>query len=150
MFDELEKYKKKNHFFLTAKDNLNEVCNAPDKPGVYIVYALAKGKIDLVYIGSTKSQPVETKENAQGKKKISTVIVNNLSDQILGNAFSQNKSRRVAWTTKIAREKLDGLDIYWYVTMDKNNNDLPEDVERVLMQTFIHLYGTLPKWNVLQ
>ena len=51
MFDGLNKYKS-DHFFLNLNDNLMLVCNAPtDKSGVYIVYALAKGKIDLIYVG---------------------------------------------------------------------------------------------------
>lgn len=51
MLDHLNKYKS-NHFFFKPDDNLMEVCNAPtDKSGVYVVYALAKGKIELIYIG---------------------------------------------------------------------------------------------------
>ena len=52
MFDELNKYKHNDHFFFKPTDNLNSVCNAPtDKSGVYIIYALKNGKIELIYIG---------------------------------------------------------------------------------------------------
>jgi len=51
MFDELQRYKQKNHFFFKPTDGMREICNAPtDKSGVYIVYALKNGKIELIYI----------------------------------------------------------------------------------------------------
>ena len=54
MFDELRKYKNNNHFFFSEKDDLKSVCNAPkNKSGVYIVYELKNGKIEMVYIGSS-------------------------------------------------------------------------------------------------
>lgn len=50
MFDELTKYKHNDHFFFEAKQKLSEVCNAPtDKSGVYIIYKLARGKVEMVY-----------------------------------------------------------------------------------------------------
>lgn len=52
MFDELQKYSNNNHFFVKQNDNLKDVCNAPsDQSGVYIAYALKKGKVELIYIG---------------------------------------------------------------------------------------------------
>jgi len=52
MFDEPAKYKYSDHFFFTINDSLIEVCNAPtNKSGIYIVYALKDGQIELVYIG---------------------------------------------------------------------------------------------------
>ena len=52
MFDELNKYEDNDHFFFEANNELATVCNAPtDKVGVYLVYALERGKINLVYIG---------------------------------------------------------------------------------------------------
>jgi hypothetical protein len=54
MFDKLTKYKNNNHFFFTVKEKLEDVCNAPkDKSGIYLVYELKNGKIELVYIGSS-------------------------------------------------------------------------------------------------
>ncbi|MBL0053017.1 MAG: hypothetical protein IPP29_16660 [Bacteroidetes bacterium] len=34
-------------------------------------------------------------------------------------------------------KNIDGLDIYWFVTMDKTNNDLPGYVEGLLMQVIL-------------
>jgi len=38
MFDELTIYKQNGHFFFQPREKLTEVCNAPDKPGMYIIY----------------------------------------------------------------------------------------------------------------
>ncbi len=54
MFDELKKYKTNNHFSFDGDNPLVEVCNAPKYgSGVYVVYALTKGKVKLLYIGSS-------------------------------------------------------------------------------------------------
>ena len=38
MFEELEKYKSKDHFFFSASEELGKVCNAPKNGvGIYIV-----------------------------------------------------------------------------------------------------------------
>ncbi|MDP9230928.1 MAG: hypothetical protein M3O67_09700 [Bacteroidota bacterium] len=51
MFDELTKYKHNDHFFFEATQKLPVVCNTPtDKSGVYIIYKLAREKVELIYI----------------------------------------------------------------------------------------------------
>ncbi|MEJ7558198.1 MAG: hypothetical protein WKF66_07805 [Pedobacter sp.] len=53
MFDELSKYKKNGHFFFQADDQLAKVSNVPkDFEGIYLIYALERGRINLVYINS--------------------------------------------------------------------------------------------------
>lgn len=67
MFDELTKYKHNDHFFFEATQKIREVCNAPtDKSGLYTIYKLAKGKIELIYIGSSgqNNKNGTIKENA--------------------------------------------------------------------------------------
>jgi len=44
-------------------------------------------------------------------------------------------------------ENIDGLDIYWFVTMDASHNDLPGYVEGLIMQRFFEVHGRLPEWN---
>ncbi len=52
MFDELNKYKQHDHFFFKPADRLSEVCNAPNNSsGIYLINALEKGKVNLIYIG---------------------------------------------------------------------------------------------------
>jgi hypothetical protein len=53
MFDELNKYKKNGHFFFQPDDQLTKVSNVPkDFIGIYLIYALERGRINLVYTGS--------------------------------------------------------------------------------------------------
>jgi hypothetical protein len=64
MFEQLEKYKSNGHFFFEEKDDLNNVCNASKNGiGVYLVYALKKGKTELIYIGSSGEN--KTRRNYQ-------------------------------------------------------------------------------------
>lgn len=52
MFDELSKYKQKDHFFFKPTDSLSEVCNAPrDKSGVYLVHALSGEELRSFILG---------------------------------------------------------------------------------------------------
>ena len=52
MFDELKRYKQQGHFFFKPTDKLALVCTAPNFcSGLYLVNALEKGKVNLVYIG---------------------------------------------------------------------------------------------------
>ena len=130
MFDEIKKYKNNGHFFFQKGDKLMEVSkDVPDLPGVYYILRLSKGKIDLVYIGKsgiiTQSGVFED-QLLQGR-------INNKSNRI---------KRQEYFEQKILEDKIDGLDIYWYVTMDKNN-DLPGYVEGLLMQRYFDLHGKL-------
>lgn len=52
MFDETTKYKEQVHFFFESGNNPVVVSNkVPNKPGIYYILRLAKGKFDSVYIG---------------------------------------------------------------------------------------------------
>ena len=147
MFDELNKYKINDHFFLRQTDTLLQACNAPDSSkgifisGVYIVYALAKGKINMVYIGRSgeKGQDGEINNRKAG--------CGGLRDSIISGKDSDKVARRKSWLTLMKAEDIEALDVYWYVTYDGINKDFPEDVERVLLQHFINIYGELPRWN---
>lgn len=125
MFDELKKYKEKDHFFLRANDDLNVVCNAPSKNGVYLIYSLNRGRIELIYIGCTDI----------------TTDTPGLNDQIT--------SREKFLKTKIKEEGSDALDIYWYVTDTTKKNDNPKEIEVKILQRHITVFQTLPRWNKL-
>lgn len=134
MFSELEKYSQ-DHFFFKKGDRLSIASkDVTNLPGVYYVLRLAKGKIDIVYIG-----------------KSGTILQNgDFKDQLLRSRINnkqENMKRQDYFDEKIETEKIDALDIYWFVTMDDNNNDLPGYVEGFLMQQHFDLYGTLPEWN---
>jgi hypothetical protein len=135
MFDEIKKYKNNGHFFFKKGDRLADVSGqVPELPGVYYIIRLAKGRIDLVYIG---------------KSGIMTQS-DNIKEQLLKGRINKKQEglkHQDFFDQKMVEEKIDGLDIYWFVTMDKTNNDLPGYVEGLLMQRHFEVYGKLPLWN---
>jgi len=135
MFDELEKYKNNGHFFFEKGKALTEVTkDVPNEAGVYIIYKLAGGKIELVYIGKSGTM----NQNGTFKEQKLRKRLNNKQDGVTRQDYFENK---------IATENIDALDIYWYVTFDKNSQDLPAYVEGILLQRYFEIYGALPPWN---
>lgn len=135
MFDELEKYDNKGHFFFEKGKSLTEVSKeVPNEAGVYVIYKLAGGKIELVYIGKSGTM----NQNGTFKEQKLRKRLNNKQDGVKRQEYFENK---------IEAENIDALDIYWYVTFDKNNQDLPAYVEGVLLQHYFEVYGELPAWN---
>jgi hypothetical protein len=135
MFDEVRKYKNNGHFFLRRGGLLAEESKAvPELPGVYFIMRLARGHVELVYIGKSGT----IKQDMTFKNQLLKSSINGKQEGIKSQDFFDNK---------MTRENIDALDIYWFVTMDKSNNDLPGYVEGLLMQRFYELYGRLPEWN---
>jgi hypothetical protein len=135
MFSETKKYKNKGHFFFQKGDTLTNVSkDVPDLPGVYYILKLAKGKIDLVYIGKSGILRQDGTFGDQLLKK----RINNSHDGM---------SRQNFFDRKMQEEYIDGLDIYWFVTFGEKNQDLPGYVEGLLMQRHFEAHGTLPSWN---
>src|SRR5438445_4443244 len=91
MFDELKKYKLADHFFFSPTDNFGQVCNAPtDKSGVYIIYSLKGGRIELIYIG--RSGEIK----ADGSLFIRTAGLGGLKDRLVnGKQFSEPRRNSV-------------------------------------------------------
>jgi len=140
MFDQLKKYRAKGHFFFKSTDSLEEVCNAPDdRDGVYLVYELKNGAVDLVLIGASaeKIPDYAIKEGLLGLK---TAIIS-------GSESEWKKPRKQAWPIKMLSENIDALDIYWWVTYNGNRGDHPEDVKRSLFRVHKKIFGELPRWN---
>lgn len=139
MFDELEKYKSNGHFFFTGKDDLNIVCNAPkDGIGVYVVYALKGGRIELIYIGSS-GKIMQNGDFKTGSGGLFDTLIH-------GKQFGD--ARKKTWKEQLISENIEALDIYWYETFDKKNRDLPNFVKGLLIQLFYDIHGSLPKWNL--
>jgi len=139
MFDDLDKYTQKNHFFFTATDLLENVCNAPvNKNGVYIIYELKNGRVDLIYIGSS------------GKILSNGVIktrIGGIRDRIINGHQFGKVQRKKSWPVKMLSENIDALDIYWWITYDESFKDCPMKVEDILLNKYLSIYGRLPKWN---
>jgi hypothetical protein len=135
MFDETRKYKNNGHFFFKKGDSLKQLSkNVPDLPGVYYIVRLSRGRIELVYID--KSGTIEQK--GQFKDLGLKGRINSKLDGI---------ERQDFFETRILKEDIDALDIYWFVTFDTKSKDLPGFVEGLLIQRFFEIHGRLPLWN---
>jgi hypothetical protein len=142
MFDELDSYKDWGHFFLKSGDKLKTVCNAPsDKSGVYVVYALKKGRIELVYIGSSG------KMNKDGTMFVRKSGLGGIKDRLVNGHQFGKMPRRISWPYMLEIENIEALDVYWYVTHSDKINDCPVVVENMLLSRYSEVYGSLPRWN---
>jgi len=138
MFDELNKYKTNGHFFFNPTDSLEEACNAPDdKDGVYIVYELKNGRVDMVYIGTSGIYGTAyPKDGLFGLKK-----------SVINGIPSENETRTQLWPIKMLSENIVALDIYWYVTYKGNLKDHPASLQSMLLYKYLDIYGEFPRWN---
>jgi hypothetical protein len=132
MFDELKKYKTNGHFFLKPEGNLESVCNAPKNTnGIYIIYELKRGHINLVFIGSSGML-----QNNGTLKKYSSLFES-----------INNEAQQMSWIKRMKQEKTDALDIYWYETFNQKIKDVPSFIKALLLKIHIDIYGQLPSWN---
>ncbi|MCY7310619.1 MAG: hypothetical protein LH619_07565 [Chitinophagaceae bacterium] len=138
MFNELNKYKQKGHFFFKHDDNLSAVCNAPkDCSGIYLIYALEKGNVNLIYIGISgrtgkDGNIIHRKDGLRGRF-------------LTGKQFGG--LRKTTWPVKIKLDDIEALDIYWFVTHGSQNKDLPRYLEIALLKKFHSINGCFPRWN---
>jgi hypothetical protein len=138
MFDETKKYKRNDHFFLRSVDDLGVSCNAPkNSNGIFIVYELVRGRINLVFIGSSG----KIQNNGLPRK------TENLYSEIVNAPQLGDLPRKLAWIKKLKDDKADGLDIYWYETFNDKSKDIPSFVVALLLQRYFDMYGRLPEWN---
>jgi hypothetical protein len=136
MFDEIKKYANNGHFFFKKGDNLKQVINrVPDLPGVYYIVRLSNGRVELVYIGKSGTIQQNGQFNDHG-------LHGRLNSKQEGINFQDY------FESRILKENIDALDIYWFVTFDKKSGDLPGFVEGILIQRFFEIHGRLPLWNM--
>ncbi|MBC8226837.1 MAG: hypothetical protein H8E74_06820 [Gammaproteobacteria bacterium] len=125
MFQEPKDYTDNDHFFFEAEQELEQVCNAPkEKDGVFKVLELRNGRINLVYIGYS--------------------ISGDLFKEIVNGDHFTMQPRKTAWTHQMIKDRTDALDIYWYVTPNKETAK-KESVH--MLKDFLENTGKLPKWN---
>lgn len=138
MFNELEKYIKKGNFIFNSNDKLSVVCTAPNHcSGIYLIYALTNGKKELIYIGIS------------GRKGIDGNIIHR-KDGLRGRFLTGKQfgdRRQITWPKQMHTDKIEALDIHWYVTHGEFDKDIPRDLEVKLLNKFRETYGVLPKWN---
>ncbi|MDZ4070817.1 MAG: hypothetical protein U1C70_03235 [Sediminibacterium sp.] len=135
MFDEIKKYENSGHFFFKKGDILSIASKEiPNLPGVYYIIKIAKERIELVYIGKSGTMRQDGNFGDQMLKR----RINNKYDGV---------KRQQYFDQKLQEEKIEALDIYWFVTYDEKHMDLPGYVEGLLLQRFFEVHGTLPPWN---
>jgi len=138
MFDQLDKYKKHGHFIFKPADNLAAVCTAPSKcSGIYLIYALQKGKVTLIYIGIS------------GRKGLNGEILHR-KDGLRGRFLTGKQFgalRKHTWPAKMKLENIEALDIHWYVTYGSTNADFPGELEMKFLHQYKDIYGEPPRWN---
>ncbi len=138
MFDDLRNYSKSDHFFFSNDDPLGDVCNAPKSgSGIYLVYALSHGRIELLYIGSSG------KMQRNGKFKHRK---GGLYDRIV-NGKQFDDTRKTSWPRIMSTEQIEALDVYWYETYNNLVQDIPAYTEGILIQRHYEINGKLPRWN---
>ena len=125
MFQEPKDYIDDGHFFFEAEQELEDVCNVPkEKNGVFKVLELRNGRINLVYIGYSSS--------------------GDLFNEIVNGGHFTNQSRKTSWTQQMNKDRTDALDIYWYVSHNKEKAK-KESVQ--MLKDFLENTGKFPKWN---
>lgn len=141
MFDQLHKYKENDNFFLTPETDLESQCNAPkDKSGVFLVVELKYGRIDFVYIGSTDMNIEESSAPGEVPSLFDTIV----------NGIQFGNPRKISYKEKLINDKVDGYDIYWYVTINETIKDSPAMVKDKILKFYKGIYGKLPRWNRVQ
>ena len=138
MYKELEKFKVTNSFLFSPEDSLEQVCNASEGCGVFLVYDLTTAK-ELIMLGSTG-----TVQN-NGTLKIKN---GGLSDKIVeGHQFAKT-GRKYSWPAQMKLEGISSLEVVWYETFNADVKGIPTSVEGQVLQNFLDENGRLPRWNV--
>ena len=122
----------------SAEDSLEQVCNASEGCGVFLVYDLTTAK-ELIMVGSTG-----TVQN-NGTLKIKN---GGLSDKIVeGHQFAKT-GRKYSWPAQMKLEGISSLEVVWYETFNADVKGIPTSVEGQVLQNFLDENGKLPRWNV--
>jgi len=138
MYKELKKFKVSDSFSFGADDSLEQVCNASEGSGVFLVYAVAEEK-ELIMVGSTG-----TVQN-DGTLKIKN---GGLKEKIVeGHQFAKT-GRKYSWPAQMKKEDISLLEVVWYETFNDKTKGIPTAVEGQVLQNFLDENGRLPKWNV--
>jgi hypothetical protein len=138
MYKELKNFKVSDKFSFTSDDSLEQVCNASEGSGVFLVYAVAEEK-ELIMVGSTG-----TVQN-DGTLKIKN---GGLKDKIVeGHQFAKT-GRKYSWPAQMKKEDISLLEVVWYETFNDDTKGIPTAVEGQVLQNFFDENGRLPRWNV--
>ncbi|MGL2986113.1 hypothetical protein ACSVH5_00830 [Flavobacterium sp. RSSA_27] len=138
MYKELEKFTVTNSFMFSTEDSLEQVCNASDGCGVFLVYDLTAHR-ELIMVGS--SGTVQNNGTLKIKK-------GGLADKIIeGHQFAKT-GRKYSWPAQMKLESITSLEVVWYETFNDEVKAIPTSVEGQILQYFLDEKGRLPRWNV--
>jgi hypothetical protein len=138
MYKELKKFKVSDSFSFSSDDSLEQVCNASEGSGVFLVYAVGEEK-ELIMVGSTG-----TVQN-DGSLKIKN---GGLKEKIVeGHQFAKT-GRKYSWPAQMSKEDISLLEVVWYETFNDKTKGIPTAVEAQVLQNFLDENGRLPRWNV--
>lgn len=139
MQKELEKYKNSNSFTFTVEDSLEEVCNASEGSGVFVVNAINGEDKELIMVGSTGTvQNDGTLKTKNG----------GLYDKIVNGHQFAKTGRKYSWPAQMKLENIERLEVSWYETFNDKSKAIPTFIEGQVLQNFLDEKGRLPRWNV--
>jgi len=70
-----------------------------------------------------------------------------MKDRIVNGHQFGKIPRRISWVKQMIEEKIEALDVHWYVTHNSTFVDNPIEIENKLLRKYSTAYGRLPKWN---
>ncbi len=139
MYKELKKIKTTNNFTFTINDSLEEVCNAPETSGIFLVYDVKGEDKELIMVGSTGTiQNDGTLKNKNG----------GLYDKLVNGHQFAKTGRKYSWPAQMKLEEIDLLEVYWYESFNDKIKLIPTTLEGQILQNFLDENGKLPRWNV--
>jgi hypothetical protein len=139
MYKELKKIKNTNNFSFTINDSLEEVCNAPETSGIFLVYDAKEAAKELIMVASTGTiQNDGTLKSKNG----------GLYDKIVNGHQFAKTGRKYSWPAQMKLENIDRLEVYWYESFNDKIKLIPTTLEGQILQNFLDENGKLPRWNV--
>lgn len=139
MYKELKKIKTTNSFTFTVNNSLEEVCNAPETSGIFLVYDVNNEEKELIMVGSTGTiQNDGTLKSKNG----------GLCDKIVNGHQFAKTGRKYSWPAQMKIENMERLEVYWYESFNDKLKLIPTTLEGQILQNFLDENGKLPRWNV--
>ena len=139
MYKELTKFKTTNHFIFTPENQLDEVCNATEGSGLFLVFQVKEDAKELIMVGSTGT----VQNNGTLKSKNG-----GLYDKIVNGHQFAKTGRKYSWPSRMKLEKIETLEVHWFETFGGKHKVIPTYVEGQILQIHLNEFGCLPKWNI--
>lgn len=140
---QLEKYDRSDWFSFKPHESLEIKCNAPTNySGVYMIYSYRDNFEELIYIGSSgqmRNGVLTTRQSGLGGMK--DRLVNGYHPK-----FGKIR-RKKAFPEHMKQEGITQINIYWWVTWDETNKDVPTEIEGLLKNIYFTKHRRHPIWH---